>query len=87
MLQITSVCDVERYEQSGAEAVAITFLSIFVVLIVSDAVLTYFALQKALFRDESRAELEEEISEKKLILEELQNNIGFVTGKTRTTGK
>lgn len=77
MLQVTDVCEVERYEQSGAAVVAITFLTIFVALLLGDGVLTYFALQKALFKDEREAELDAAIEKKQQYLDALNQNLSL----------
>jgi len=49
MVQIVSECDA-NYDHSGAAIVAITFLSIFAVLIAGDAVLSALAIKAAIDR-------------------------------------
>jgi len=49
MVQILAECDA-NYEHSGAAVVAITFLSIFAVLIAGDAVLSGLAIKAAIDR-------------------------------------
>ena len=75
MLQATTLCDHDRYNQTGAAIVAIVFLSVFVVLLFGDGVLTWFALQKALTKDEREAELMKTITTKEAYLKELQESI------------
>ena len=75
MLQVETVCAVERYEQTGAAVVATIFLGVFVVLIFGDAWLTYRALNKALLQDERQIELSNQLEEKKAYLRELNRSI------------
>jgi len=75
MLQISSLCDHQTYDQTGAARVTIIFLSVFVVLIFGDAVLTAYALRKALTKDERISAFEKQAKEKKSYLQELNKAI------------
>jgi hypothetical protein len=75
MLQVTTECAHTVYDQTGASVVAIIFLSVFVVLIFGDAVLTWRALSKTLTNDEREAELNERIKTKKAYLAALEANV------------
>lgn len=75
MMQIASLCHHETYDQTGAAVVAIVFLSVFVTLILVDALITAFALNKALTKDEREAELNARIENKELYLKQLTEGI------------
>jgi cell division protein FtsL len=75
MLQIVSTCDTSAYEQTGAYVVAVIFLSVFVALILGDAVLTALALRAAMTKDERLQELNARIQEKERYRASLQASI------------
>lgn len=75
MMQITTLCDHETYDQTGAATVAIVFLAVFVALIFGDAVVTGFALNKALTKDEREVELNARITNKEIYLKQLLEGI------------
>ena len=78
MLQVISLCDYETHNQTGAFHVVSVFLFVFVILLTVDAVLTWFALDKALTKDEREDALQKRIEEKELYLKSLQNKIKVV---------
>ena len=62
-MDVQAVCEV-THDFTGAMAVSIFFLVVFVALLVADGVLTYYALRRAIERDPIReAERRETISE------------------------
>ena len=71
MLQVLATRDTS-HDQTGAAVVAIVFLSVFVVLILGDAVLTAFALNKALTKDERETELMQRLKSKEEYLDTLR---------------
>lgn len=75
MLQIVSTCDTS-YDQTGASVVATLFLSVFVLLILSDALLTAFALNRALTKDDRELDIIQRINEKERELKIIQTAIG-----------
>jgi len=52
------------FDQTGASVVAIVFLSVFVALVLGDAVLTAFALNKTLNKDVREEELTKRVERK-----------------------
>ena len=75
MLQVVDDCNYKTYEQTGAFWVTIVFLTVFVILIVIDTVLTFTALRKALTKDERETEIEKRIKTKQEYLENLTRAI------------
>ena len=82
MMQIAALCDHKAYDQSGAAVVAVIFLGVFVALILGDAVITAFALHKALTKDEREEELDAKIQSGETYLKKLNARIAAVKNGT-----
>tara|TARA_B110000902_G_scaffold171309_1_gene194999 strand:- start:18 stop:269 length:252 start_codon:yes stop_codon:yes gene_type:complete len=78
MLQVVSTCETSAYQQSGAFIVALVFLSVFVILIFGDAVLTALALRGAMTKDERLQELDAKYKVRKSYLKELNFEIANI---------
>lgn len=78
MLQVVTTCETSEYEQTGAYVVAVVFLSVFVILISGDAVLTGLALRGAMTKDERLQELDAKYKVRKLYLDNLNIEIANI---------
>ena len=78
MLQVLSQCEA-NYDHTGASVVATIFLSVFVALILSDAVLTGVALMNALTKDERERELARQIKLRRDELETVSRELRAAT--------
>lgn len=78
MLQVVSKCEA-GHDQTGASIVASIFLSVFVALILGDAILTALALHKALNKDEREAELARRIRVLRDELKKVQDTFSAAT--------
>lgn len=86
MLQVLSTCETSEYEQTGAFVVAVVFLSVFVILISGDAILTALALRGAMTKDERLQELDAKYKVRKLYLDNLNNEIAQIEQRRKFGG-
>jgi hypothetical protein len=86
MLQVLSTCETSEYEQTGAFVVAVVFLSVFVILIAGDAILTALALHGAMTKDERLQELDAKYKVRERYLDNLNTEIAQIEQRRRFGG-